>query len=229
MDDYVYTDKPDRLNAFRAFSSERFDAGIFAESHLSLIGCEVIQHDVFIMTISQEHPLQQLDQQLLIDAASESGDRAITLQRATVYRHVIGKMLNIGRISALLVLLHASLGTKKISDLHVHNLQALATTLTRLKQEGVTIRFLSSPQRTHNKQPPDFILDVISDDTMANKGYDKVREGYIIFQRAGNITHTIQWCARRPRCISQSSLAAETLSASDAVFSSLYIKSSSEL
>ena len=88
------------------------------------------------------------------------------------------------------------------------------------KTQGATIRFLSPDF----DQKSNFVLDVITDGAMANKGDDKGREGYIIFRRLGNIVHRIQWSARRLRRVSRSSSTAKTIAPADAASSGLYLK-----
>lgn len=221
VDDYIYTGTDERMVAFEAFLSSTFDVGNFARGSLSLMGCEITQDRDYSVTLSQEQMLAQLDPQLLIDAVQPKGDEQATDEQATIYRHTIGKMLYIGRMSAPLILLHASMAATKLSDLYNHHLRSLAAILKRLKTQGATLHYISPP--TANAA---FTLDIISDGAMAGAGPSdtKGREGYIIFRRYGDIVHPIQWCARRLRRVARSSATVEILAAADAMSNGLYLQ-----
>lgn len=93
--------------------------------------------------LSQYKMLSDLDTQVLLDDIGDRGDDKAMIAQATVYRHVIGKMLFIDRKSAPFMLLHASIAASNIADLRCHHLRALATTLKRLKSEPVELYFIA--------------------------------------------------------------------------------------
>lgn len=96
-------------------------------------------------------------------------------------------MLYIGRMSAPLVLLHASVSAPKQSNVQLNHLRALASTLSLLHLQRAKMHFLS---RTHdgNPQAP-FILDTIRDGSSAPLGKVRGREGHILFRRCGSVVH----------------------------------------
>lgn len=159
------------------------------------MGCNIVQHDDYSIVLSQQKMLDQLDEQLLLDAVDNKSDDPASARQVTIYRHVIGRMLYLGRMSAPLMLLYASLAATKLSDLRTHHVRALASRLKCLKVQPAELYFRSPPTSHHAPTP--FILDIITDSAMANKGDSKGREGYIIFRRLGDIFHPIQWSARR--------------------------------
>lgn len=60
--------------------------------------------------------MSDIDPQHLLRTVGRIGDAVATLDQATAYRHVIGNMLFIGRISAPLMLLHASMAPSELAD-----------------------------------------------------------------------------------------------------------------
>lgn len=220
VDDYVYTGTDDRMKAFEAFLSSTFEVGTFARGSFSVMGCTITQKEDFSIVVSHEKALQELNPQLLLDAAGKTGDEVATLAQANVYRHVIGKMLYIGRMSAPIILLHASMAASKLADLRTHHLRSLATVIKRVQTQGAELHYLSPPAKA--SEP--FILDIMSDGASAAANDVKGRGGFIIFRRLGNIVHPIPWSARRLRRVSRSSATAEILAAADAVSSGMYIQ-----
>ncbi len=221
VDDYLYAGTPKRMEAFEAFLKSTFDVSKFARRSLSLMGCNIEQSKDYSIVLSQKHMLDDIDHHLLMDCAGPKGDSQATNKQATVYRHIIGKMLFIGRMSSPLLLLHASMAASKLADLRTHHLRALATILHRLKQHNAQLHF-DSPTSTDHAS---FILDIISDGATATAAETKGREGHIIFRRCGNTVHPIQWSARYLRRVARSSATAEILAAAEAMSNGLYIKS----
>ena len=223
VDNYMYAGTRARIDAFESFLSSRFDVGTFERGTLSLMGCTITQDPDSSVHLTQDDSLQQLRPEMLLDCIGAKGDRPASARQATIYRHVIGKMLYIGRLSAPLVLLHASLAASKLVDLHTRHLRALASVLKRLQGQGATLHFLSPPRCASSRPPP--VLDVLSDGAMAQKGEDKGREGTLVFRRFDDdIVHPIHWTARHLWRVSRSSTTAETLSAAEAVSNGLYLK-----
>lgn len=139
--------------------------------------------------------LQQLDHQALIDAAGNQRDNEATMKQAKAYRHVIGKMLCIGRMTAAIILLHASMAVSKLANFSCQHLCALASIVKRLKSQGDELHFLS-PQRSETSPST---LDVVPDVPTATADDMKGRHGFIIFQRFGHIVHPIHWSAQHLR------------------------------
>lgn len=211
------------MDDFEIFFSSCFDVGTFARKSLSLMGCEIIQHAEFSFTLSKDQMLQASDPQILLDAVGPKCDSEAKNKKATVFRHVIGKMLYIGRMSAPLVLLHASMAASKLSSLQTHHLRSLALVFKRFRAQGAELNYLS-PSYTSQDEQISPILDIISDGAMANRGNDKEREGYIMFRRFDDVIHPIQRAAARLRRVARSSGTAGTLAAADAISSGLYLK-----
>lgn len=136
---------------------------------------------------------------------STKGDNPVTNEQATVYRHLIGKMLFIGSMTAPLLLYPASMAASKISDLWTRHLRKPPVTLQRLKDQGAVLQ-LNSPQY---RSSFNFVLDLLSDAATACDGETKVRSGSVIFRRYGDTVHPIQWTARRLRRVVRSSSTAE--------------------
>lgn len=167
VDDYLYCGTLSRLDEFEKFLSERFDVGKFARHKLSLMGCEIWLDENYSIHLSQETMLSQIDHQPPLSCTKEKGDAVASPAQAKIYRHTIGKMFYVGRVSAPLVLYHAAAAATKLSNLHTRHLRALAANLKRLKGQGATLHYLS-PSRVP-QQLSSHILDVISDGATANK------------------------------------------------------------
>lgn len=123
------------------------------------MGCDIFQHDNYSITLSHTKKLSYHGPQLLLLTLGRGVDAVATLDQATAYRHVIGKMLFIGHMSAPLIFLYASMAASKRADLRCHYLRALATTLTRLMREPAEFHFLN-PDDPLEKP---FLLYIISD------------------------------------------------------------------
>lgn len=100
---------------------------------------------------------------MLIRSVGKAGKEIATPYHATIYRHVIGKLMFTGRMSSPLMLWHASMDASKLADLRCHNPRASATTLTGLQHELVEMHLLG-PNNTSEKP---FLVNVISDGVMA--------------------------------------------------------------
>lgn len=114
-----------------------------------------------------------------------------TEQQATKNGHIIGKMFFIGRMTAPVVLLHASVATSKIFNSQCHHLRVSTTVLQRLKTAKAEVTFLSTPRR--RSQP--LHLHIISDAAMAKAHDEKGQFAYLRCRRSGNIVHPIDWIA----------------------------------
>lgn len=91
----------------------------------SVMGCTITQQDDFSIVFSHAKALSELNPQLLICAAGTTGEDAATITQANVYRHVIAKMLHIGRMSAPVIPLQVSMAASKLADLRCHHLRPL--------------------------------------------------------------------------------------------------------
>lgn len=131
-------------------------------------------------------------------------------------------MLYIGRISAPLLLLHASMAASKLGDLRTNYLRALASTIVRLQNQGATLRYLSSDRRSMSGEGP--VLDIIFDGATASRTNKKGHERHLIRRRFGDIVHPVQSSARRLRRMACISSTAETWAAVDAMSNGLYFK-----
>lgn len=220
VDDYLYGGTSTRMEAFEAFLEKTFEVSKLARNNLSVMGCDITQRDDHSITLSQAKMLQDLDPKILLDTIVGDGDGPATTAQATVYRHVIGRMLFIGRMTSPILLLHASMAASKIADLRRHHLRALATNLKRLKRNPAELHFLAPNRTVWNP----FVVDIISDAAMAAVGETKGRGGYIIFRRSNHVVHPIQWSARKLRRVARSSVTAEVLGAADAMSNGLYIR-----
>lgn len=131
-------------------------------------------------------------------------------------------MLYIGRLSAPLVLLYASMAAANQADLRVHHLRTLASTILRLQNQGSTLCFLSP----NNAQPAttSYVLKSISDGSTAPANETHGREGHIPFKRFGSIVNPIQWVTRKLRRVSRSSSTTELLAAADELSNELYLR-----
>lgn len=155
VDDYLYGGTPERMEAFERFLKDTFTVSKLARSNLSLMGCDITQQSYYSITLSQLKKLEDLEPQILFDALGNRDDSIASLNQATAYRHVIGKILFIGRMSAPVMLLHASMAASKLADLRRHHLRALAKIVKRLKSEPVELHFLAPDhkycQAVHNR------------------------------------------------------------------------------
>lgn len=120
-----------------------------------------------------------------------------TEQLATLYLHVIGKMLIISRMSSPFILIHASMAAAKISSLKCHHLRTLAAVVQSLKVDATEIIF-QPPQRDSEAH---FHFDIMADAAMATATEDKGRSGYFIFPRyAGMETLNILYTGVHGNC-----------------------------
>lgn len=168
VDDYTYSGTPARMQAFEEFLRRTFEISKIARRSLSLMGCTITQDDDFSVTLSQESSLQALDPSVLTDAAGTAKDGPTSAKQSTAYRTIIGQMLYIGRLSAPLMLCHASDAATKQSDLRIHHLRSLAATIQLLKKDGALLRFLA-PNRDSTLRSP-HVLDAITDGLGRAKG-----------------------------------------------------------
>lgn len=128
------------------------------------------RHDDYSITLSQENMLPQLYSQVLLGVSGPNGNVTATSKQATAYRHIIGKMLYIGRSFAPLVLLHASMAATNLSDLRTHPLQSLSSVVMPLKAKEAKLLFLSPIIDTEHTK---FTLNIISGGVMANASEKK--------------------------------------------------------
>lgn len=196
------------MTAFEGFLCRTFEVSKLERRSLSVMGCSISQDADYSVTLDQNQKLNELDPSVLINSIREPKDGPASAHQAKLYRHIIGQMLYIGRLSAPLMLYHASAAATKLPDLKLHQLRALASTVTGLKQQGTELKFLSPASAPSVNAP--FVLDCISDGTTASGTDIRGREGHIMFSRSGAIAHPILWSARKLRRVSRSSSTAET-------------------
>lgn len=209
------------MDEFESFLASKFGVGKFAAKWLSLMRCNIGQADDFSIRLFQKQVISQINALFLADAASPKGDQEATAKQATVYRHIIRKILYIGRVSAPLGLFHASMSATKLSDLRAQHLRCLTAILNCVKERDETLCFASTPPHTNGL--PSLIFDELSDGAIASKIESKEREVLIIFRRLGETIHAMQEFARCLRPIAWRSSTAETLAAAYAISSDLYI------
>lgn len=105
------------MAAFEVLIKSTFVVSKMAHSSVSLMGCDITRRDRGAITTSKRAELSDLDSQILRDAVGGKGDCPATERKATLFRSLIGKMLLIGRMSASVMLMHASMATSKNFDL----------------------------------------------------------------------------------------------------------------
>lgn len=130
----------------------------------------------------------------------KTGDDVATFAQANLYQPIIGKMLYIGRVSAPLILLHASMAATKLADLRCHYLCALASIIKSIQTQGAELHFLSPPSGASGT----LVLGIIYDGASTTAFDRKGRGGFIIFRHFGDIVHLRQWPARRLHRVSRS-------------------------
>lgn len=113
------------MGELETFMKETLEVGKIARGSFSLMGCDIDQLSDYSITLSQDKILREIDASVLVDAAGLKIDYAATNKQATVYRHIIGRMLFIVGISSPFMLLQASIVASKIADLRCHHLRAL--------------------------------------------------------------------------------------------------------
>lgn len=148
------------MEGLEQFLKQTLEVSRFERRTLSLMGCDIVEHDYYSITISQAKMLSELDPQVLIDAIGKEEGTVATLQQSTKYRHVIWKMLLIGQMLSPIILLHASMVESKIADLHSRHLCALSTNLKHLKTHPAELPFHSNPDKGA------FSLNIIFDGAM---------------------------------------------------------------
>lgn len=94
-------------------------------SNLPLMCSDITQHEDYSITLYTTKKMPVVDLNILLDALGKGGDSIVTFNKATIYRHVIGKILLIGRISVPIMLLNASMDPTKPADFLLHHLFAL--------------------------------------------------------------------------------------------------------
>lgn len=201
VDDYVYTGTEDRMNACQTFLSATFEIVTFGCGSFSVMGCTITQREYFSIVVSDDKEMMDLNPPLLLDASGKVGDDVATLAQANVYRHVIGKMLYIGRVA-----------TSTLADLRTHHLRTIASIIIVIQAQCAELHSISPTP----KGSMSFVLDVTSDGASGTATDVKECSGFIIFRRLRNIIHPVQWSARALRRVSRSSCTAEILAAADA-------------
>lgn len=145
------------MEALEGFLKNTFEVRKLARKTLSLMGCDIPQHEDYSITLSQAKILSDVVAQVLLDVVGNGGDDEGVLDQETVCRHAIGKMLFIGRMSAPLMLFHSSMSASKIVVLRCHHIRALATTIKRLKKEPSELQSIA-PNRAEGDS---FVVDII--------------------------------------------------------------------
>lgn len=98
VDDYAYTGTMTLRKQFEDFMSSRFDTSKFSRGMLSLMSCKITQDHAFIVYLSREQMLSQIESNVLLNSIPHRGDHVATLKQAHVYRHLIGKLLYTGHM-----------------------------------------------------------------------------------------------------------------------------------
>lgn len=137
------------------------------------MGCERTKEEDFSIAWCEENMLSQMNYQGLLDSITSKGDMPVTQEQASLYRHLVGKMLYLGQMSAPLMLLHAFIAATRLCYLRIHHIQALASIVSGVKTKNATLRSVS----WDHKDPMDchFTINLISDVSMANKKDKKGR------------------------------------------------------
>lgn len=99
---------------------------------------------------------------------------------------MIGKVVYISRMSAPLILLHASMAATKLSELLDCHPRVLVSILKRIKIQGRTLQFMTAT--LNGEQASQFTRDIVSDGDMAPAGKRKGSDSDIIFRRSGDVT-----------------------------------------
>lgn len=124
---YAYTGSTSRLRQFKNFLTFSFDKSKLPHGTLSLIGCEITQDRDFSVHLSQEQMLSLFDPQVLLSSIHHKRDYVASPKYVQVYRHVTGKPLYTGRMSAPLLLVHGSMVATKLAELYTHHFRPSAT------------------------------------------------------------------------------------------------------
>lgn len=177
VDDYTYSGTPDRIAVFEHFLKRKFKVSKLTRKSITVMSCSILQDDDYTITLDRSQMLGELNPSALLDVVNTASDDTATARQATFYRRIIGKMLYISRMSAPLMLFHASHATTKLADLKRHHLRSLATTVTRLKQDEDKLIFLA-PSRTPTKSAS-LHLDCISDGATVSGTEVNGREGHV--------------------------------------------------
>lgn len=80
--------------------------------------CVTVRHDESSVHLSQRGRSAKVNPQLLRDSVVNIKYLLETVRHATYYRHVIGNMQFIGRMSAPVMLMHGSMAASKIGSLN---------------------------------------------------------------------------------------------------------------
>lgn len=166
--------------------------------------------------------LKELSPQIFINAAGCKGDRYVRDEHATVYRHFIGDILYIGRTSAPLIALHASMDASELSYLWTHDLRALTPTIVRLQTHGMALSYLSLDHRLVARGGP--VLDIISNGAKPSNAGENGCKGHLILRCFGDIVHPVHLSATYFRPVARSSRTVDILHAADAMSNGLYLK-----
>lgn len=223
-DAYTYTGAPARMTAFENFFCRSLDVSKLERRSLSVMGCSVNQVNDYSITLNQSQKLHEVDPYILINSFLDSKDGlASSSNQPEIYRRIIGQMLYIDRLSAPLMLNHASAAATKLPDLRRNHLRDLASTVTCLKQQGLVLKLLSPPSAPSGGTTS--VPDCISDGATATGTDIRGREGHIMFRRLRVIVHPILWSSRKLRRVSRSSSIAETLAVANEFSNTLYMHS----
>lgn len=100
VDDYIYAGQPARMQTFETFLQETFEVSKLARNNLQLMDCTITQTENFSSNLSQDQALAAIDPSELLDAIERKQDGPATAREATAYRHTIGRILYICRLSS---------------------------------------------------------------------------------------------------------------------------------
>lgn len=108
VDDYLYVGTAERMDYSEEFLKSTFEVVTEpARSAPLLLGCDITRHEDGAITLSKHQNLAVLDLEVLRDAIGDSKDAQTTARQATLYRHLIGKIMFIRRFSSPVMLMRA--------------------------------------------------------------------------------------------------------------------------
>lgn len=164
----------------------------------------------------------------ITDDGDRSGNIPADPKEITAFKSTVGKMLFIGRLTHPVMVRGASIMATKPCKLQLHHLKDLESELRYLKKNPPKLLFnnfnISQESTGTSSKTSPLYLDVYTDALLYRKCGDNPREGFIIFRRYQDIVHPIYWISRKIRRAARSSATAETIAASDAMDSALYLR-----
>lgn len=105
--DYLYAGTPKRIESFEVFLKRTFKVSKLTRSNLSLMVFDITQNAYYSIQLSQVQKLDDVDPRIIFASIGKGGEEISTLDQPTKYRHLIGNMLFIGRMSSALMLFSA--------------------------------------------------------------------------------------------------------------------------